>query len=129
MTLVNVTVTASLPTNITLTPVEYRTSKQRLVITATSTDTTITSMTLMPYLTETGVVFDPASLGANLTVSLAAPGSFTITLVGAPRPACNLGGAYATPCVQTPITVKAVRTGTAGFVGTSAPTALDKIRQ
>ena len=61
-------------------------------------------------------------------MSLAAPGSFTITLVGAPQPACNLGGAYATPCAQRPITVKAVRNGTPGFVGTSAPTAMDRIR-
>jgi hypothetical protein len=129
VTLVNVTVTATLPTNITLTPVEYRIGKQRLVITATSTDPTVTSMVLQPYLTETGTIFDPASLGAaDLTVSLAAPGSFTITAVGAPKPACNLGGAYATPCAQRPITVKAVRSGTPGFVGTSAPTAMDRIR-
>ena len=53
-------------------------------MTATSTDATVTSMTLQPYLTETGTIFDPASLGDNLTVSLIAPGSFTITLVGAP---------------------------------------------
>jgi hypothetical protein len=126
---VNVTVTGNLPTNVTLTPVEYRIGKQRLVITATSLDPTVTSMVLQPYLTETGTIFDPNTLGAaNLTVSLAAPGSFTITAVGAPRPACNLGGAYATPCAQKPITVKAVRTGTPGFVGTSAPTALDRIR-
>ena len=75
----------SVPTNITLNNV-YRTTKQRLVITATSTDTTVTSMVLLPYLTETGTMFDPATLGAaNLTVSLVAPGSFTLTAVGAPR--------------------------------------------
>ena len=86
-------------------------------------------MVLQPYLTETGVgVRSGLAGGGNLSVSLAAPGSFTITLVGAPKPACNLGGAYATPCAQRPITVKAVRNGTPGFVGTSAPTAMDRIR-
>ncbi|MGO4599463.1 PKD domain-containing protein [Terrabacter sp. 2RAF25] len=126
---VTVTVGASVPTNITLTPVEYRTSKQRLVITATSTDATVSSMRLLPYQTETGTTFDPATLGAaNLTVSLVAPGSFTVTAVGAPPPACNLGGTYATPCAQSPITVKALNAaGT--VIGTSPPSKLDKIRQ
>src|SRR4051812_45063054 len=128
-TSVTVTVTASVPTNITLTPVEYRIGKQRLIVTATSTDTTVSSMTLLPYLTEKGTTFDPASLGAaNLTVSLVAPGSFTVTAVGAPAPACNLGGTYATPCAQTPITVKALN-ATGAVIGTSAPSRLDKIRQ
>jgi hypothetical protein len=127
-TTVTVTVTASVPTNITLNN-EYRTSKQRLIVTATSTDTTVSSMVLQPYLTEKGTMFDPATLGAaNLTVSLVAPGSFTVTAVGAPPPACNLGGTYATPCSQTPITVKAVNAaGT--VIGTSPPSRLDKIRQ
>jgi hypothetical protein len=128
-TTVTITATASVPTNITLNNV-YRTSKQRLVVTATSLDPTVTSMVLMPYLTETGTTFDPATLGAaNLTVSLVTPGSFTVTAVGAPAPACNLGGVYATPCSQAPLTVKAVKTGTPGFVGTSLPTALTTIRQ
>ncbi|WP_374969522.1 PKD domain-containing protein [Terrabacter sp. BE26] len=128
-TTVTVTVTAAVPTNVTLTPVEYRTSKQRLVVTATSTDTTVSSMRLLPYLTEKGTMFDPATLGAaNLTVSLVAPGSFTVTAVGAPPPACNLGGTYATPCAQTPLTVKSLdAAGT--VIGTSPPSRLDKIRQ
>jgi hypothetical protein len=126
---VTVTVSAAVPTNITLTPVEYRTSKQRLIVTATSTDATVSSMRLLPYLTESGTTFDPATLGAaNLTVSLVAPGSFTVTAVGAPPPACNLGGTYATPCAQAPITVKALNAaGT--VIGTSPPSRLDKIRQ
>jgi PKD repeat protein len=128
-TTVRVTTTASVPVNVVLTPVEYRTSKQRLVITSVAPAAAgVTSMVLQPYLTETGTVFDPATLGANLTVSLVAPGSFTITLVGAPPPACRLGGTYATPCTQTPITVKSVNAAGA-VIGTSAPTALDKIRQ
>ena len=127
---VSVTATPSMPVNITFGgTLEYRIAKQRLVMTATSTDPTVTSMVLQPYLTESGTIFDPVNLGAGLTVSLITPGSFTITLVGAPKPACNLGGTYATVCGQTPITVKAVHAGTPGFVGTSAPTALQKIRQ
>jgi hypothetical protein len=127
-TTVNVVVAPSVPTNITLNNV-YRTAKQRLVITATSTDTTVATMKLMPYLTEAGTTFDPATLGAaNLTVSLVAPGSFTVTAVGAPAPACKLGGTYATPCSQTPLTVKALN-GLGVVIGTSPATALTTIRQ
>ena len=123
---VSVTATPTVPTNITLNNV-YRTQKQRLVITATSTDTTVASMKLLPYQTETGTTFDPTTLGANLTVSLIAPGSFTITLVGAPPPACNLGGTYATPCSQAPLTVKSLNAaGT--IIGTSLASKLTTIR-
>ena len=94
------------------------------MITATSTDLTVASMRLQPYQTETGTIFDPTSLGANLTVSLVAPGSFTITLVGAPPPACNLGGTYATPCAQAPITVKSLNAAGA-IIGPASPTELD----
>ena len=125
-TTVSVTATPSTPTNVTLNNV-YRTQKQRLVITATSTDLTVASMRLQPYQTERGTVFDPASLGAGLSISLITPGSWTITLVGAPRPACNLNANYATPCAQRPITVKGIKNG--AVVGTSAASALDKIRQ
>ncbi len=126
-TSVSVVVTTAVPTNVTLSN-EYRTTKQRLVVTATSPDPAVTSMVLQPYLTESGTMFDPATLGAaNLVVSLIAPGTFTLTAVGAPRPACNLSGAYATPCAQTPLTVKSVNSaGT--VIGTSAPSALTKIR-
>jgi hypothetical protein len=128
-TTVTVNVAASVPTNISFgATLEYRVAKQRLVMTATSTDPTITGMTLLPYLTESGTIFDPAVLGTNLTISLVTPGAYTITLVGAPKPACNLGGTYATPCSQFPITVKATKTGVVGFVGTSGATALQKIR-
>jgi hypothetical protein len=86
-------------------------------------------MVLQPYQTEAGTMFDPATLGAaNLTVSLVTPGAFTVTAVGAPAPACNLGGVYATPCSQTPLTVKSLNA--AGVViGTSPATGLTTIRQ
>ncbi|MEI6363040.1 MAG: hypothetical protein WCP95_12995 [Actinomycetes bacterium] len=124
---VTVTATANTPTTVTLTNTEYRTTKQRLVISATTTDPLVTSMVLQPYQTETGTTFDPATLGGNLTVSLVAPGTFTMTLVGAPPPACNLGGTYATPCSKTPLTVKAVNAAGA-IVGTSPATVMQKIR-
>jgi len=125
---VNVVVTAAVPTNVTLVNV-YRTAKQRLVITATSTDPTVASMVLQPYLTEAGTTFDPATLGAaNLTVSPITPGAFTVTAVGAPAPACNLGGVYGTPCSQTPLTVKSLNAaGT--VIGTSPPTRMTTITQ
>jgi hypothetical protein len=47
--------------------------------------------------------------------------------VGAPAPACNLGGTYATPCAQKPITVKSLDAG-GQTIGSSAPTAMIKIR-
>ena len=128
-TSVSIIVTTAVPINITFGgTLEYRISKQRLVMTATSTDPTVASMVLMPYMTEAGTIFDPATLGANLTISLITPGSFTITLVGAPKPACNLGGVYQTPCAQRPITVKA-RNAAGVIIGSSTASPLDKIRQ
>jgi hypothetical protein len=126
-TTVTVNVTPATAVNVTITNAEYRTSKQRLIVAATSTDATVASMKLLPYQTESGTVFDPATLGSNLSVSLVAPGSFTLTLVGAPAPACNLGGTYATPCAQKPITVKSLDAG-GQTIGSSAPTAMIKIR-
>lgn len=112
--------------NIVITPAEYRIGKQRLVLTATSGDTTATSMVLQPYLTENGTMFDPASLGASAFTNTG-NGIFTLTAVGVPKPACNLGGLYATPCSQRPLI--ATSTGGVAGPGTSAPTALDRIRQ
>ncbi|HEX3087437.1 MAG TPA: PKD domain-containing protein, partial [Ilumatobacteraceae bacterium] len=123
---VTVTVTASTTTNIVITPAEYRTGKLRLGLTATTTDLAVTSMVLQPYLTDTGTVFDPASLGAAALTN-GGGGVWTLTAVGVPRPACNLNPAnFATPCAQKPLIIKAF-TG-AALSGTSAPTALDRIR-
>jgi hypothetical protein len=125
---VNITVTAATPTNVVLTPAEYRIGKQRLVLTATTTDVAnVTSMVLQPYLTETGTTFDPASLGAAALTNTGG-GIFTLTAVGVPKPACNLGGTYATPCAQRPLIVKSFN-NLNQLIGTSAPTALDRIRQ
>jgi hypothetical protein len=109
-----------LPDAVTINTTEYRIGKQRLVITANSTNPNAT-LKLNPYLTEGNVMFDPSALGNTFTNG--GGGIWTLTLVGAQRPACNLGGAYATPCSQLPLTVFS-NLGT-----TSLPHGMDKIRQ
>jgi hypothetical protein len=123
-TIVTVIVNPAAVNNITFTA-EFRTGKQRLVITAITTDLTVTSMTLKPYMTESGTMFDPATLGAAQLTN-GGGGNWTLTAVGALPPACKLGGAYATPCSKTPL-VLVSSGGTAGS-GTSSPTGLTKIR-
>jgi len=116
-----ITVNAASTLNITIGTAEYRTGQQRLVIAATTTDLTVTSMRLQPYQTETGTFTTGTTALTN-----AGGGLFNLTIVGAARPACNLGGTYATPCAQKPLVV----TSTGGVTpGTSAPTALTRIRQ
>lgn len=123
-TTVTVVVNPVAVNNITFTA-EYRTGKQRLVITAVTTDLTVTSMTLKPYMTESGTMFDPATLGAAQLTN-GGGGNWTLTAVGALPPACKLGGAYATPCSKTPLVL--VSAGGAAGPGTSSPTALTRIR-
>jgi hypothetical protein len=128
-----VTVNAT-PVNILLNPAEFRIAKQRVVITATfgaSGAFPNAVLTLQPYLTQSGTIFDPATVGNTFTNT--GGGIYTITLVGVPQPAAaaNVTGATApfTPGA-TPLTV--VATNTVGAVtttvGTSAPTALTRIR-
>jgi hypothetical protein len=108
---------------ITITIAQYRTSKQRLDLTVS--DTTVSPnivLTLQPYITTGGVLFNPSSLGNTLTNGGA--GLYTLTLVGAPPPACgNPTGAYATPCPTLVLTVKS------NIGGSSPATALTNIRQ
>ena len=87
------------PDVVGITDAEYRTAKQRLIITATSSVISPNVvLTLQPYLTATGVNFDPARLGN--TLANGNNGIHTLTLVGAPQPAAgqvlvvksNLGG-------------------------------------
>lgn len=113
-----VNVSANIAVNIAITGAEYRTGKQRLVISATYTGSPTDVLKLMPYTTSTGTTFDPATLGNTLTFG---GGVYTITLVGAPPPACNT--AYVTPCQASPLKVNAftangvTQTGTSGFFG------------
>jgi predicted phage tail protein len=123
-TRVTITVNAAVTQNIAITTAEYRTSNQRLVLAVTVPDLRVTSVILKPYLTEAGTMFDPATLGAS-NFTNAGGGLWNLTIVTAQRPACNLGGAYATPCSQRPLTV--ISTG--GVTpGTSPATGLTRIR-
>jgi hypothetical protein len=117
-----VTVNAAATLNITIGTAEYRTGQQRLVIAATTTDLTVTSMVLQPYLTTNGTFTTGTTPLTN-----GGGGLWNLTIVGAARPACNNpNGTYATPCVAKPLVV----TSTGGVTpGTSAPTALTRIRQ
>jgi hypothetical protein len=124
-TTATVTVNATATQNLTFTNTEYRIGKQRAVFAVTTTDLTVTAIKLQPYMTETGTMFDPATLGAA-SFTNGGGGLWSLTVVGSPKPACNVGGAYATPCSKTPF----IATSTGGVtLGTSAPTVLQKIRQ
>jgi hypothetical protein len=99
-----------LPDVVTVTSVEYRVQKQRLIIQAASTDLNA-QLFLNPYVTTTGVTFDPNPLGAGPFSDVA--GVLTLTLVGAPEPALP---------PATPITVRS------SSGGVSAPSAITKLR-
>jgi hypothetical protein len=101
-----------IPDLVTVTSVEYRLQKQRLIIQATtsSVDPTV-QLFLNPYVTTTGFTFNPDPLGSGPFVDVG--GILTLTLVGAPQPA-------APPA--TPITVRSSQGGL------SAPSAVTKLR-
>ncbi|MEI7743553.1 MAG: hypothetical protein WCK58_07365 [Chloroflexota bacterium] len=78
-----------LPDAPVITNAEFRTSKVRLVITASSNVISPNvSLVLLPYVTTTGSTFDPSVLGDTFTNG--GGGLYTLTLVGAPQPAAGL---------------------------------------
>ncbi len=90
-----------LPDAVQVQTAQYRLSKQRLDLTASSSVISPNVvLTLNPYVTTQGTTFDPTSLGATFTNTGA--GAYTLTLVGCPEPALqpatpitahsNLGG-------------------------------------
>jgi hypothetical protein len=103
---------------VTIQTTEYRIGKQRLILTATSSNPAAI-LSLNPYVTTSGATFNPAVLGNVFAVVAGVP---TLTLVGAPEPACNPGGAFATPCSASPLTVSS------NFGGVSPAIGLQKIR-
>lgn len=101
-----------LPDSVLITTAEYRTSKQRLVITATtSVISANVVLKLKPYITVSGTTFDPATLGNTFTNN--GGGLYTLQLVGAPEPAVP----PATPLIAF-----------SNIGGQSLPTALTLIR-
>jgi hypothetical protein len=126
-----VTVNPTVFVNIGITTAQYRTSKARFDFTATyagpGVNTPSTVLKLMPYVTTSGTTYDPSVLNAVFTA--AGGGVYNLTLVGAPTPACNPGGAFATPCSAKPLVVQAFDATTNAVLGTSNATALTNIRQ
>jgi hypothetical protein len=129
---VSVQVNAAAATDlVSVTTAEYRTGQRRLALTATDSVPTAV-LTLQPYQCETNTAPcvggfynpDPAAGGVGNVLTNNGGGTYTITLVGAPPPACKLGGTYATPCTQAPIKV---RSNLGGVNGTGS--ALTRIRQ
>jgi hypothetical protein len=101
------------PDGVIITSAVYRTSKQRLDITASSSVISPNIiLSLQPYVTATGATFDPKSLGSNVFTNNGG-GLYLITLVGAPEPAVP----PATPLIVT------------SNIGGRATSALTLIRQ
>ncbi|MFJ1253575.1 PKD domain-containing protein [Cupriavidus sp. CuC1] len=87
------------PDTDTITVADYRIAKQRLDVTAVSSVVSPkVVLTLQPYRTTSGRLFDPATLGNTMTNN--GGGNYTLALVGAPQPGpgeglvvkSNLGG-------------------------------------
>ncbi len=101
---------------VTINTTEYRTSKQRLIITATEFSLTgfdpTAVLTLQPYLTTSGLTFNPIAINCA-TFTNNGGGLYTLDCVGAPEPALP---------PATPLVVKS------SLGGVSAPTALQRIR-
>ena len=114
-----------------ITAAEYRTNKQRLIVNVTDNtiDPTI-QIFLQPYRCETATAPcvlnpatgfwmydpDPANGGVGNLFTGGAGGLYVIDVVGAPKPACNLGGAYSTPCGTVSIRTLSSKGGTASSV-------------
>jgi hypothetical protein len=123
---------------ITITSAEYRTGKQRLIINAS--DALISAavvMTLQPYVCEADAApcklvtagqpwqYFPSTAagGSGDTFTNNGGGLYILDISGAPRPACNRTGTYATPCSFSPIQAKDNSGGISPF------SALTRIRQ
>jgi hypothetical protein len=127
-----ITSTVSITDVFSITAAEYRTNKQRLIVNVTDNtiDPTI-QIFLQPYRCETaaapcvqtapGVWMynpDPAAGGIGNLFTGGAGGLYIIDVVGAPAPACNLGGQYRTPCGVVSISAQSSKGGVASSVVT-----------
>lgn len=122
-----VTTTITVTDVFSITAAEYRSNKQRLIVNVTDNtiDPTI-QIFLQPYRCENaaapcvqtapGVWMydpDPAHGGVGNLFTGGAGGLYLIDVVGAPAPACKLGGAYSTPCNVVSISAVSSKGGTA----------------
>jgi hypothetical protein len=118
---------------LSITSVVFRTGKQRMDINVTSNVVSPTdNVFLDPYVCEGGALAcpplgtynpDPSVGGVGNLFTNNGNGLYVISLVGAPKPVCNNGGLYATPCSFAPIIVRS------SFGGVSLPSPVTKIRQ
>jgi len=100
-----------LPDIVSVTAAEYRTGKRRLSITATSSVVSANVvLKLQPYVTTTGVIYnpDPAAGGLGNTFVNTGGGIYTLDVVGVPEPAVP---------PATPIDVRSNLNGDSGPVG------------
>lgn len=113
-----------------ITAAEYRSNKQRLIVNVTDNtiDPTI-QIFLQPYRCEVAAAPciqtapgvwtydpDPANGGVGNLFTGGAGGLYVLDVVGAPAPACKLGGTYATPCNVVSIGTRSSKGGTASSV-------------
>jgi hypothetical protein len=115
-----------LPDAITIQSAQYRTSKQRLIINATSSVVSANVvLKLQPYVTTTGTTYnpDPAAGGLGNTFTNNLNGTYLLDISGMPAPACGNAAGYLTPCPATPLDVKSNLNGDSRFF------ALTSIRQ
>ena len=125
-----ITTTVTVTDVFSITAAEYRTNKQRLIVNVTDNtiDPTIT-ITLQPYRCEVAAAPcvqtapgvwtydpDPAHGGVGNLFTGGAGGLYIIDVVGAPEPACNLGGNYKTPCGVVSISALSSKGGAASSV-------------
>gem|GEM_PF-742149 len=125
------TTTVTITDVFSITAAEYRTNKQRLIVNVTDNtiDPTI-QILLQPYRCESAAAPcvlnpatgfwmydpDPANGGVGNLFTGGAGGLYLIDVVGAPAPACNLGGVYRTPCGVVSISARSSKGGVASSV-------------
>jgi hypothetical protein len=105
---------------------QYRKTGKRLVITVNDANPNVT-LRLQPYATTTaGVTYnpDPAAGGVGNVFTNNNNGTYTLTILGVPQPACNPGGAFATPCSAKPFDVKSNMLNVPGDSGFFALTSI-----
>ncbi|PYP90844.1 MAG: hypothetical protein DMG65_10070 [Candidatus Angelobacter sp. Gp1-AA117] len=122
-----VTTTVTVTDVFSITAAEYRSNKQRLIVNVTDNtiDPTI-QIFLQPYRCENAAAPcvqtapgvwtydpDPINGGVGNLFTGGAGGLYIIDVVGAPAPACNLGGTYKTPCNVVSISARSSKGGTA----------------